>query len=83
MTAILLPFSLMTALVMWERELRLGAGLLVVSLGIYLLINRKHPRFLARIKPTRLALVFSGSDGSWRRADAGADLSGHMQGGRS
>jgi hypothetical protein len=56
MTAILLPFSLMTALVMWERELRLGAGLLVVSLGIYLLINRKHPRFLARIKPTRLAL---------------------------
>jgi hypothetical protein len=56
MTAILLPFSLMTALVMWEREIRLGAGLLVIGLGVYLLINRKHPRFLARVKPSRLAL---------------------------
>jgi hypothetical protein len=56
MTAILLPFSLMTALVTWEREIRLGAGLLVIGLGVYLLINRKHPRFLARVKPSRLAL---------------------------
>jgi hypothetical protein len=56
MTAILLPFSLMTVLVMWEREVRLGAGLLVIGLGIYLLINRRHPRFLARVKPSRLAL---------------------------
>lgn len=56
MTAILLPFSLMTVLVMWEREIRLGAGLLVIGLGIYLLINRRHPRFLARVKPSRLAL---------------------------
>lgn len=56
MTAILLPFSLMTALVMWEREIRLGAGFLVIALGVYLLINRKHPRFLARVKPSRLAL---------------------------
>lgn len=56
MTAILLPFSLMTVLVMWEREIRLGAGLLVIGLGIYLLINRRHPRFLARVKPSRIAL---------------------------
>jgi hypothetical protein len=56
MTAILLPFSLMTVLVMWEREIRLIAGLLVIGLGVYLLINRKHPRFLARVKPSRLAL---------------------------
>lgn len=56
MTAILLPFSLMTVLVMWEREIRLVAGLLVIGLGVYLLFNRKHPRFLARVKPSRLAL---------------------------
>ncbi|WP_299863835.1 hypothetical protein [uncultured Hoeflea sp.] len=56
MTAILLPFSLMTVLVAWEREIRLGAGLLVIALGVYLLINRRHPRFLARVKPSRLAL---------------------------
>ncbi len=56
MTAILLPFSAMTLLVMWQREIRLGAGLLVIALGIYLLINRRHPRFLARVPPSRLAL---------------------------
>lgn len=56
MTAILLPFSMMTALVTWESEIRIGAGCLVIALGVYLLINRKHPRFLARVKPTRLAL---------------------------
>ncbi len=56
MTAILLPFSAMTTLVAWQREIRIGAGLLVVGFGIYLLVNRRHPRFLARVKPGRLAL---------------------------
>jgi len=56
MTVILLPFSLMTMLVQWDREVRVGAGILVIGLGLYLLINRRHPRFLARVKPTRLAL---------------------------
>ena len=56
MTAILLPFSLMTALVELERPIRIGAGLLVVALGVYLLINRRHPRFLARVRPSRLGL---------------------------
>ena len=56
MTAILLPFSLMYVLVDWQREIRIGAGLLVIGLGLYLLINRRHPRFLARVKPSRLGL---------------------------
>lgn len=56
MTAVLLPFSVMTMLVLWQAEIRIGAGLLVVALGFYLLINRKHPRFLARVPPSRLAL---------------------------
>jgi len=56
MTAILLPFSLMTTLVSSEMQIRIGAGALVVAMGIYLLINRKHPRFLARVHPARLAL---------------------------
>lgn len=56
MTAILLPFSLMMILVQWDHEIRIGAGILVIGLGIYLLINSRHPRFLARVKPTRLAL---------------------------
>ncbi|WP_102110100.1 hypothetical protein [Oceaniglobus roseus] len=56
MGAILLPFSLMSTLVEWERALRLGAGLLVIAMGVYLLLNRRHPRILARIPPGRLVL---------------------------
>ena len=56
MTAILLPFSMMFVLVDWESEIRIGAGLLVIALGLYLLWNRRHPRYLARVKPSRLGL---------------------------
>ena len=56
MSAILLPFAAMAALVYHQREIQIGAGLLVVAAGLYLLINRRHPRFLARIKPTQLTL---------------------------
>lgn len=56
MLLILLPFSMMTTLVRWEMEIRVGAGLLVVTMGVYLLINRRHPRILARIAPSKLVL---------------------------
>lgn len=56
MLAILLPFSMMTALVDWQTEIRVGAGALVVAVGVYLLINRRHPRVLSRIHPTKLVL---------------------------
>ena len=54
--AILLPFSLMIFLVQWETQIRIGAGVLVIAMGIYLLINRRHPKFLARVHPARLVL---------------------------
>lgn len=56
MIGILLPFSMMIVLIEWEVEIRIGAGLLVIAMGIYLLINRRHPKFLARVHPARLAL---------------------------
>lgn len=56
MLAILLPFGMMIFLVEWERQIRLVAGVIVIGMGIYLLINRKHPKFLARVHPARLAL---------------------------
>ena len=56
MAAILLPFSAMLALAQWERPLRIGASLLIIALGLYLLVTRRHPRFLARVPPHRLAL---------------------------
>lgn len=56
MLAILLPFSLMLFLVEWEVQIRIGAGALVIAMGVYLLINRKHPKILARVHPARLTL---------------------------
>lgn len=56
MLAVLLPFSMMAMLVQYEREIRIGAGTLVVTAGIYLLLNPRHPKILARIHPTRLIL---------------------------
>ena len=56
MFVILLPFALMTALLNWQREIRLGASAIVITFGVFRLVNRRHPRALARIRPTQLAL---------------------------
>jgi hypothetical protein len=56
MAAILFPFSALMVLAEWQREIQIGASLLVIALGLYLLVNRRHPRFLARVPPSRLAL---------------------------
>jgi hypothetical protein len=56
MAAILFPFSALLWLVEWQRQIQFGAAGLVIALGLYLLWNRRHPRFLARVPPSRLAL---------------------------
>lgn len=56
MAAVLFPFSALMRLVAWQREIQIGAACLVIALGLYLLINRRHPRFLARVPPQRLML---------------------------
>jgi hypothetical protein len=56
MIGILLPFSMMIVLVEREKEIRFGAGLLVIAMGIHFLINRRHPKILARVHPSRLVL---------------------------
>lgn len=56
MVAILLPFAALLFLAEWQRQIQIGAACLVIALGLYLLVNRRHPRFLARVPPTRLAL---------------------------
>lgn len=53
---VLLPFALLLALAEWQRPIQLGASLLVIGFGAYRLIDRRHPRALARIPPTQLAL---------------------------
>jgi hypothetical protein len=52
----LLPFGMLTALVRAQREIRIGAALAVIAFGLWLLVRRGHPRFIARIRPTQLAL---------------------------
>jgi hypothetical protein len=56
MLLVILPFSLLVALVYWQRQIQIGASLLVFGFGIYRLLNRRHPRALARIRPTQLGL---------------------------
>jgi hypothetical protein len=56
MLVVILPFSLLAALVQWQRQMQIGASLLVIGFGIFRLVNRRHPRVLARIRPTQLAL---------------------------
>jgi hypothetical protein len=56
MLLVLLPFSLLIALVQWQRQIQIGASILVIAFGIFRFVNRRHPRVLARIKPTQLAL---------------------------
>jgi len=55
MAVILLPFAMMTALIEWQREIRLGTALLLIGFGLFLMIYRRHPRFISRIRPTQLA----------------------------
>ena len=56
MLIILLPFALASALLAWQHEIRAGGSILVIAFGVFRLINRRHPRALARIKPGQLAL---------------------------
>jgi hypothetical protein len=54
--SVLLPFSLLLALVAWQRQIQVAASLLVIGFGIFRLAHRRHPRMLARIPPTQLGL---------------------------
>jgi hypothetical protein len=56
MLLVILPFALLIALVEWQRPIRIGASLLVICFGIYRLVDRRHPKALARIRPTQLGL---------------------------
>ncbi|MBP0628401.1 hypothetical protein [Cupriavidus sp. amp6] len=56
MIAVMLPFGVLAMVVRWQAPLQFAAGLLVIGWGLALLAWRRHPRALARIAPSRLAL---------------------------
>ena len=55
MAVVLVPFAWLSWYAQWSRPIRLGAGAVVVAFGVYKLLQRRHPRALARIRPTQLA----------------------------
>ncbi|SFL56240.1 hypothetical protein SAMN04488004_12822 [Loktanella salsilacus] len=56
MGAILFPFTALLFVAQWQHEIQIAAACLVIGLGVWLFFNRRHPRFLARVPPSRLAL---------------------------
>jgi hypothetical protein len=54
MSAVLLPFALVTVSLDQVRALGLLAGVMLIAFGGYKLVNRRHPRFLVRVGPDRL-----------------------------
>jgi hypothetical protein len=56
MFVVILPFAMLLAVVEWQQQIQIGASLLVIGFGIFRLVNRRHPRVLARIRPTQLGL---------------------------
>jgi hypothetical protein len=56
MFVVILPFALLLVIVEWQQQIQIGASLLVIGFGIFRLVNRRHPRALARIRPTQLGL---------------------------
>jgi hypothetical protein len=54
--ALMLPFALLVQLAQWERQLRITAACVVLAFGLVRLVQRRHPRLLARIAPSRVAL---------------------------
>src|SRR4051812_18562932 len=53
MGVVLAPFSLIAWLVSWRHQIQIGAAALVIGLGVVLLLSRRHPRFLQRVRPDR------------------------------
>jgi hypothetical protein len=53
---VILPFSLVVAMVAWRLQIQIAASLLLIGFGLFRLVNRRHPRMLNRIPPTHLAL---------------------------
>lgn len=69
----LAPFAWLGWYVEWSRAIRIGAGTLVLLFGVFKLVNRRHPRLLARCGAPGLnldvawgaSLVLAGMTGIW------------------
>ena len=55
-SVVLLPFGALTVLLDWTREIRIAAGLVIIGFSGVLLLYPRHPRWLARVRPTQVTL---------------------------
>lgn len=55
MAVVLVPFAALGWYVQWSGAIRLVAAVGVLLFGLYKLVDKRHPRALARVPPTRLA----------------------------
>jgi len=53
---VLLPFAGLALLLDWSREIRIGASLAIIGFAAFLMAYPRHPRFIARVRPTQIAL---------------------------
>jgi hypothetical protein len=42
--------------VQWQQQIQISASIMVIGFGIFRFVNQRHPRTLARIRPTQLAI---------------------------
>jgi hypothetical protein len=56
MAAALLPFVMLAIYLEKLQGIRVAAGAVLVAFGAWKLLSRRHPRFLARVRPAHLTL---------------------------
>jgi F0F1-type ATP synthase membrane subunit a len=56
MFVVILPFAMLLAIVEWQQQIQIASSLLVIGFGVFRFVDRRHPRVLARIRPTQLGL---------------------------
>ena len=56
MLVVIVPFALLATLIFWQRQIQICTSALIIVFGVFLLVTRRHPTALARIRPTQLGL---------------------------
>lgn len=56
MAVVILPLSVLFRILDFSVTIRVTAALTVTAFGLYKLVNRRHPRFLGRVRPSQLTL---------------------------
>jgi hypothetical protein len=56
MFVVIVPFALLIVLLEWQRAIQISASIIIICFGTIQLTRGRHPRILARVPPSRLAL---------------------------